>query len=184
MKRIIILILTVAFLLSGIGALAEYGAVVNNNANYYGDSSMKHVIFEIPKYTSVVVESVKNGKANIIYDGESVWIKSKYLSYPWKEILKKYYGNGTETYDDTGVYAKKSCYIYEYPETLGTQKSKVKKNTVFIACGEKNGWVLVVDQNQKYYGYIRASNLGNYAFGDATRRSTLHLNYFNVWPFK
>lgn len=184
MKKKITLLIAVLLLLSCVTALADYGAVLKRDTIYYSDSSLSNSIWSLPKYTAVAVKSVNLGKAEITLDGKSFWISSTYFAYPWKDILKKYYGNGTESYDDTGVYVKRTCYIYDNPDiSLVNQKSKVKKGTKFHACGEKNGWVMVIDLDQRFYGYIKSSNLGTYGFGDNSKSSDLYVNEYKVWPF-
>lgn len=74
--------------------------------------------------------------------------------------------------------------LFFFPQKYYTPSSKVKKNTKFHACGEKNGWVMVIDLDERFYGYIKSSNLGSYGFGDNSKRSELYVNYFKVWPFK
>ena len=186
MKKFFTITIVLVLLLSSVTALADYGAILKRDTFYYRDSALKNSVSPLFKYTAVAIRNVDHGKAEITLDGESFWISSKHLVYPWKDILKKYYGNGTESYDDTGLYAKRTCYIYDYPDDLGleNQKSKVKKSTKFHACGEKNGWVMVIDLDERFYGYIKSSNLGSYGFGDNSKSSELYVNYFKVWPFK
>lgn len=127
MKKFFTITIVLVLLLSSVTALADYGAILKRDTFYYRDSSLKNSVSPLFKYTAVAIRNVDHGKAEITLDGESFWISSKHLVYPWKDILKKYYGNGTDSYDDTGVYAKRACYIYDYPDDLGleNQKSKV-----------------------------------------------------------
>jgi len=44
----------------------------------------------------------------------------------------------------------------------------VKKGRILTGFKEKGGWSIVMDSSEKYYGYIKTSNLEGISGGDGT----------------
>ena len=168
MKRRIAFLLVVLIALSTATALADYGAILKKNAKIYSDAKMKNSLGTIPKYISVVVKSVKSGRAKINFRGYTVYIKSKYLSRPWITFQRKRKKQGIDHLDDCLRYVKKSCYVYDYPSTGAKKLKRVKKGRILTGFKEKGGWSIVMDSSEKYYGYIKTSNLEGISGGDGT----------------
>lgn len=168
MKRRIAFLLVVLIALSTATALADYGAILKKNAKIYSDAKMKNSLGTIPKYISVVVKSVKSGRAKINFRGYTVYIKSKYLSRPWITFQRKRKKQGIDHLEDCLRYVKKSCYVYDYPSTGAKKLKRVKKGRILTGFKEKGGWSIVMDSSEKYYGYIKSSNLEGISGGDGT----------------
>lgn len=168
MKRRIAFLLVVLIALSTATALADYGAILKKNAKIYSDAKMKNSLGTIPKYISVVVKSVKSGRAKINFRGYTVYIKSKYLSRPWITFQRKRKKQGIDHLEDCLRYVKKSCYVYDYPSTGAKKLKRVKKGRILTGFKEKGGWSIVMDSSEKYYGYIKTSNLEGISGGDGT----------------
>lgn len=168
MKRRIAFLLVVLIALSTATALADYGAILKKNAKIYSDAKMKNSLGTIPKYISVVVKSVKSERAKINFRGYTVYIKSKYLSRPWITFQRKRKKQGIDHLEDCLRYVKKSCYVYDYPSTGAKKLKRVKKGRILTGFKEKGGWSIVMDSSEKYYGYIKTSNLEGISGGDGT----------------
>lgn len=168
MKRRIAFLLVVLIALSTATALADYGAILKKNAKIYSDAKMKNSLGTIPKYISVVVKSVKSGRAKINFRGYTVYIKSKYLSRPWITFQRKRKKQGIDHLEDCLRYVKKSCYVYDYPSTGAKKLKRVKKGRILTGFKEKGGWSILMDSSEKYYGYIKTSNLEGISGGDGT----------------
>ena len=168
MKRKIALLLVLLIAISTITAQADYGAILKKNAKIYTDAKMKNSLGTIPKYIAVVVKSVKSGRAKINFRGYTVYMKSKYLSRPWIDLQKKREKQGINHTEDCLRYVKKSCYVYDYPSTGAKKLKRVKKGRILTGFKEKGGWSIVMDKTEKYYGYIKTSNLEGISGGDGT----------------
>ena len=166
MKKKLALLLVLLIALSSATALADYGAILKKNARIYTNAKMKTSLGKIPKYISVIVKSVKSGKAKINYRGKTVYIKGKYLSRPWIDFQEKRKKQGIDHLEDCLRYVKKTCYVYDYPSTGAKKLKKVKKGRVLTGFREKGGWSIVMDSSEKYYGYIKTSNLEGISGGD------------------
>ena len=75
MKKKIVFLLVVLIALSTVTAMADYGAILKKDAKIYSDARMKNSLGTIPKYISVVVKSVKSGKAKINFRGCTVYMR-------------------------------------------------------------------------------------------------------------
>ena len=168
MKKLISVALVVLFALSSASALADYGAVLKKDAAIYMDAKMKVSLGRIPRYTSVVVKSSNSGKAKIVVRGYTAFIRSKYLSRPWIDFQRKRAKQGIEHLEDCLRYVKKACYVYDYPGKGAKKLKKIKKGRVLTGFMEKGGWSIVMDSSEKYYGYIKTSNLEGISGGDGT----------------
>ena len=168
MKKKIALLLVVLIVLSTVTALADYGAILKKDAKIYTDAKMKSSLGTIPKYFAVVVKSAKSGRAKINFRGYTVYMKSKYLSRPWITFQKKRRKQGIDHLEDCLRYVKKSCYVYDYPNTGAKKLKRVKKGKVLTGFKEKGGWSIVMDSSETYYGYIKTSNLEGISGGDGT----------------
>ena len=168
MKRKIAFILLFLIIFSTASALADYGAILKKDARIYSDAKMKNSLGTIPKYISVVVKGVKSGRAKINFRGYTVYMKSKYLSRPWIDFQKKRKKQGIDHLEDCLRYVKKSCYVYDYPSTGAKKLARVKKGRILTGFKEKGGWSIVMDKTEKYYGYIKTSNLEGIGGGDGT----------------
>ncbi len=168
MKKQVSLLLVVLIALSSATALADYGAVLKKDTRIYADAKMKNALGTIPKYLAVVVKSVRSGRAKVNLRGYTVYMKRQSLSRPWIDFQKKRRKQGIDHLEDCLRYVKKSCYVYDYPGTGAKKLAKVKRGRVLTGFKEKNGWSIVMDQTEKYYGYIKTSNLEGISGGDGT----------------
>ena len=166
MKKKIALMLVVLIALSSVTALAEYGAILKKDARIYADAKMKNALGTIPKYIAVIVKSVKSGRAKINFRGYTVYMESKHLSRPWIDFQKKRKKQGIDHLEDCLRYVKKRCYVYDYPSTSAKKLKRVKRGRVLTGFKEKGGWSIVMDKTEKYYGYIKTSNLEGISGGD------------------
>ncbi len=166
MKKKIALMLVVLIALSSVTALADYGAILKKDARIYADAKMKNALGTIPKYIAVIVKSVKSGRAKINFRGYTVYMKSKHLSRPWIDFQKKRKKQGIDHLEDCLRYVKKRCYVYDYPSTSAKKLKRVKRGRVLTGFKEKGGWSIVMDKTEKYYGYIKTSNLEGISGGD------------------
>lgn len=162
------LLLAILFALSTVTALADYGVILKKDTKIYADAKMRYSLGTIPKYISVVVKSVESGRAKINFRGYTVYMKSKYLSRPWIDFQKKRKKQGIDHLEDCLRYVKRSCYVYDYPSTSAKKLGRVKKGKVLTGFKEKGGWSIVMDSSEKYYGYIKTSNLEGIGGGDGT----------------
>jgi len=166
MKKKIALLLIVLIVLFSVTALADYGAILNKDARIYADAKMKNALGTIPKYIAVVVKSVKSGSAKIDFRGNAVYMRRKYLSRPWIDFQKKRKKQGIDHLEDCLRYVKRSCYVYDYPSTSAKKLKRVRRGRVLTGFKEKGGWSIVMDKTEKYYGYIKTSNLEGIGGGD------------------
>ena len=162
------MVLAVSLALASVGALAEYGAVMKQNAAVYDSADMRAAIGTLPKYTAVVVKSVRSGKAQLSVNGKTVWVRSESLAKPWKTLLAKRLKASIEHTEDMIRLVKRDCCIYTYP-SVKAPRVRVKKGTILTGSIEKKGWSMVLDNNEVYYGYIKTSNIEGVSGGDGTR---------------
>ena len=168
MKKWLVCALALMLALSGLQALADRGAVLKRDSAVYGDAAMTRPLAVWPEYAAVVVKDVRDGRAELSWGGRSVWTSGKNLAWPWQTVLKKLADSSIETTEDTGRYVKRNCRVYNYPDTRAASR-RIRKGTILCGCGEKDGWSLVMDLENVYYGYVRTSNLDGLSFGDGSR---------------
>ena len=178
MKKFLLILLILSLALSATAAFADYGAVLNRNARICTGADLKTKAGKLPKYTAVTVKSVKSGISEISWNGLTGWTRSKYLESPWETLVKALKEHGEETTERTPRYVRKTCYMYDYPSTKANRLEKVKKGTVLIGCGERNGWSIVTDDKESFYGYIKTSNLDGLSGGDGSRFHLKNYPYF------
>ena len=168
MKKVLAVILVFLFLFASVGALADYGAILKKNARVYADSGLRTPVGTLPRYLAVKVKSVKSGKAKISVRGSTVYVRSRYLQRPWIDFLKERRKQGIDHLEDCIRYVRKTCYVYDYPNTKAKKLKRVKKGTELTGFMEKNGWSIVMDPSEKFYGYILTSKLEGVSGGDGT----------------
>ena len=167
MKRVFALVLALSLMFASIGALAEYGAVLKQSAAAYSSSTMRSAAGTLPKYTAVVVKSVRSGKAQLSVNGRTVWVCSRVLSTPWKTLLARRRKAGIGHTEDLIRIVKRDTYMYSYPSTKAP-RIRVKKGTILTGSIEKKGWSMVLDRKAVYYGYIKTAYLEGVSGADGT----------------
>ena len=160
--------LAILFSISSVSALAEYGAVLMENAVAYTEADLSGTEVVMPGFTAVVVKSEKSGKTEILFGGDTLYIDSESLGKPWEDFQEKRSKEGIEHTEDCIRYVKETCTVYDFPSTEAHSLKQVKEGTELTGFMEKDGWSIVMDESETYYGYIQTSFLEGVSGGDGS----------------
>lgn len=167
MKKFAIL-LAILFCIATASALAEYGAIIREDATAYTESDLSGTEIALPRFTAVVVKSEESGRAEILFGGDTLYIDSGSLSQPWVDFQEKRSKQGIEHTEDCIRYVKETCTVYDYPSAEAHSLKQVKEGTVLTGFMEQGGWSIVMDESETYYGYIETSCLEGISGGDGS----------------
>lgn len=168
MKKTIVLAMALLLLLSCMSALADYGAIMKEKTTGYADKSLRTQLCTIPQYASVVVKSDKSSAAKVVFRGQNVYVKRENLLRAWDACQKARKKQGIDHVEDCNRIIMKSCWVYDCPSTNGKKIKKLRKGLVLTGFMEKNGWSILMDYSDTYYGYVKTSNLMGLSGGDGT----------------
>ena len=168
MRKTVALALILLMLLSSVSALADYGAIMKEKTTGYADKSMRTQVCTIPQYASVTVKSDNSSAAKVVFRGQTIYVRRENLLRAWAACLKARKKLGIDHTEDCNRIVMKSCWVYDCPSTSGRKIKKLRKGLVLTGFMEKNGWSILMDYSDTYYGYAKTSNLMGLSGGDGT----------------
>ena len=148
MKKTLAALLALTLLLSlcCASALAYTGDVTVTALEAFSDKEGKNPVGTIPAFTSVLVNCIKHGFAQIYVNGQVVYVKASGL---FRDRKSPRYGAGLSA----------GTQLYQRPSA--SSDATTVGNTLVYVYAVKYGWALVRATGNGAYAFVRANKLLN-----------------------